>query len=91
MTPATANTAFNITNGDVTRWKHVRCKSCPEVRPVSAQQLSMAAVMIRYPCGRASVMLKTTSIALYNRGHITALSDEMQWSGSALDSGRFTL
>ncbi len=24
VTPATANTAFNITNGDVTRWKHVR-------------------------------------------------------------------
>ena len=22
--PDTANTAFNITNGDVTRWKHVR-------------------------------------------------------------------
>ena len=23
--PDTVNTAFNITNGDVTRWKHVRC------------------------------------------------------------------
>ena len=29
--PDTANTAFNITNGDVTRWKHVRWK-CGVVR-----------------------------------------------------------